>query len=90
MALEEHAYLAGILDGEGWIKIYRHHRNGRNTFFLRVGAVSTDRILIAWLKERYGGYIHLKKQRGNRRPTWEWHASSTREQLRLELMAARR
>jgi hypothetical protein len=53
----ELAYLAGIIDGEGYIGIDScYKRKGRqSTHQLRVGVVNTSPELIMWLKETFGG-----------------------------------
>lgn len=55
------AYAAGILDGEGSITITRNH-SGRWPS-PQVSVSSTDRELIDWLKNYFGGSISTKKPR---------------------------
>jgi hypothetical protein len=57
----EAAYAAGIVDGEGSISITRNH-SGRWPS-PQVSVASTDRELLDWLRERYGGTITTKQPR---------------------------
>jgi hypothetical protein len=56
---QELAYAAGILDGEGCIKLYSNSR-GKRGYYLRVEIVNTNRSLIVWLHERFGGSIQVR------------------------------
>jgi hypothetical protein len=51
------AYAAGIIDGEGSIKIWESKMNPklRGQFNLRVNVTSTDKCLIDWLAQKFGG-----------------------------------
>lgn len=61
------AYLAGIIDGEGsfYIGICR---NGRS-FMCRIYVVNTNKELVNWLKETFGGLIYSRKSIKN--PQWK-------------------
>lgn len=60
---EIHAYIAGIVDGEGCIT--RQNKNWR----LQVGM--TDQGLIEWLGE-IGGTVKERRVQGNRQRCWLW------------------
>lgn len=66
-----HAYMAGIVDGEGCVTISLSKRN-HVTFRLFIGTV--DERLVSWLQEHYGGCVHLRKRGGNQRDLYEWSA----------------
>ena len=52
----ELAYMAGIIDGEGTIGIYRStSKSGKNSFQVWVIVVQKNPIIIDWMKERFGG-----------------------------------
>ena len=52
------SYLAGLLDGEGYFGIYIV----RNKHYIScVKMASTDKEIIKWLKESFGGYFYERK-----------------------------
>lgn len=57
---EKIAYLAGIIDGEGSIMLWKSKASPslRGQFNLRVNITSTDKILIEWLYENFGGHCY--------------------------------
>jgi len=64
------AYLAGIVDGEGCISLRRHtQKNRRPTWDIRIYVVSTDKVLIDWLKENFGGLTYFRNSKKN--PHWK-------------------
>ena len=81
------SYLAGIIDGEGCISI--NHSKKTNEYRLRISITSTDRILLDWVQERYGGYIYeRKKQLPHHRRKYEWIIFAHRPQEQfLKLLA---
>lgn len=54
----ELAYIAGIVDGEGCISMYRQN----TTYFPRLNVVNTNRDLAEYLKKRLGGVIMERKR----------------------------
>ena len=70
------AYLAGIIDGEGTIVIAKGKiRKGRKNhlYSLRLQVGNSERRLIDWLQENFGGSVHiLRKKKGKKRPAWQW------------------
>lgn len=54
---EKLAYLAGIIDGEGSIILWKAKGDPklRGQFNLRINISSTDKILIDWIYENFGG-----------------------------------
>jgi hypothetical protein len=57
----EKSYLAGIVDGEGTIGLWRHHKNETQTPNVTVANNSLE--LLEWIKARVGGTIISKKKR---------------------------
>lgn len=57
----ELAYAAGIVDGEGSVSFIRSRPNRFPS--PQVSVCSTDRELVEWFKERFGGTIVLKRKR---------------------------
>jgi len=68
-------YLAGIIDGEGTIRIKKQKpRKRHNKGFYYFGLVScgmTDKRPLILLMKTFGGKIYERK-RSNRKPSWDW------------------
>jgi len=65
------SYLAGLIDGEGWIGISKHNRKGRSRypfeFRANVGiCLGKGSFILNELKEEYGGSIYFRKKRDSR------------------------
>ena len=72
------AYLAGIIDGEGTITIAKSKiRKGRKNhlYSLRMSVGNSDKRLIDWLKENFGGSIHIMRE-GHGRKFYQWTLGS--------------
>lgn len=73
---EELSYAAGIIDGEGCIDIVKTKPCGRRktpSFKSRVRVSNTDKRLIVWLHQKFGGYVYNSyDNRKNRRNKFEW------------------
>jgi len=57
----EKAYIAGIVDGEGSIGLWRHHKNETHTPNVTVANNSLP--LLQWIQSKAGGGITSKKKR---------------------------
>ena len=73
------AYIAGIVDGEGCIGIYRtggHKRKDAARLSLRLTVGSTYKPLLNWLRSTTGiGGVCVHSSGGERnKPSWEWQA----------------
>lgn len=67
----EAAYAAGILDGEGSISLVRVHKTRSPS--PQVSVSSTDRELLNWLQERFGGTIVRKRTyKPHHSPSYDW------------------
>lgn len=70
------AYVAGIVDGEGYIGISADHRNRYNSnrpcWRLRVSVTNTNEWLMQYLKFSFGGSISIKGGKGNKKPCYDW------------------
>lgn len=67
------AYLAGLVDGEGWITTARNSKHGN--IVVRLGIANTDWRVMCWLKENFGGRIDKKKKVVSyHRDSWMWGA----------------
>ncbi len=73
----ELAYLAGIIDGEGCVYIYkRKTRNNHTDFFPRLQLITTSKLLHDWIHKVFGGMIFNRKTSN---PKWkqrfEWYTT---------------
>ncbi len=73
----DRAYIAGILDGEGYLAVTRRkfpeNRSGY-AYRITVEVVSTDKPLLDWLKRTtgIGSVICKRKASGNWKQAWRW------------------
>ncbi len=66
----EAAYMAGLLDGEGCI----HFRSTGRTINIRIAM--TDRDVLEWCQEKFGGWLLTVKVPEGRKPQWCWGCGS--------------
>jgi hypothetical protein len=83
-------YTAGIIDGEGCIKIYRvsadylrKYKNARRNFdrfTLIVQVDMTYRPIVKWLHKKFGGSLYEHKRNKEKHPNWQdslrWYIAS--------------
>jgi hypothetical protein len=80
----ERAYLAGIIDGEGWIGVNVVEGRGRHAghppqHTIRVAVGNRDRGLIEWIAEHFGGNITRRKCYDDKwGEQWGWAVQSRR------------
>lgn len=78
------AYLGGIIDGEGSIMVIHHKPSPSNGtkyeyWVLRVLIANTNRILIDWLLERWGGGYSIGVSKNDAwKDTYQWRADSAK------------
>jgi len=66
------AYAAGIMDGEGCIRINWSIRSGAG--FSLTACVSNTKVrLVDWLERHFGGSITVAPRDGNRQPLYKWN-----------------
>jgi hypothetical protein len=79
----DRAYAAGLIDGEGSIRMTRRGRSGGTS--LRVGQhtlmvemTNTDQEMLLWLQGRFGGSISYAKEnpQKNSREKWHWRVAA--------------
>lgn len=72
---EELAYTAGIIDGEGCIKIYKIDaktiNRPNNRYVLQVQVCMVTKPIVKWLKKKFGGYLYLDKINTYKHPNWQ-------------------
>lgn len=68
----DHAWAAGIVDGEGCIQYEAFHKG--NTGRFRVDVFNTDRRIIDALHTPFGGHIYIARHYAgqNDKPCWTW------------------
>jgi hypothetical protein len=82
---ERCAYLAGIIDGEGCIAVMKeYHENSGSTFYRpRVYITNTNRDVIEWIAENFGGFIFVNRPEGNRKISYMWHIHTVEQISKL-------
>lgn len=88
------AYLAGLIDGEGYIGILKNKHgeksvwsSTREYFFTPVLKVAmTDRELIEWLYKSFGGTFETRKAKGNAKESYCWSMRKSQVQDFLKLL----
>ena len=78
------AYVAGIVDGEGYISIVRNKCKPQT--LLQVGVGNTNQWLIEWLHFSFGGCLSSHEEGGNCKTTWKWVISSKKASEFLKLI----
>lgn len=84
-SIAQAAYMAGILDGEGSLTIGNYSSNtetGDKHYQVNIAVCSTDKILIDWIVEVFGGYQGTytpnQMSRNGRKQVHRWQCSSNR------------
>ena len=74
------SYTAGIIDGEGCIGVHRggKHPSGTSRHRVRIIVGNTDKRLVIFLKDNFGGSIAKRNVRGNRKPAYAWELSANK------------
>lgn len=76
-------YIAGFLDGEGWIGLQKNpirtNRWAYTYYFVRIGVSNTNKAILEWLQSTTEkGYIRANLSNlklPNRKPCWVWDVS---------------
>lgn len=77
------AYLAGLIDGEAWIGLYKRKRKETNWYGYELTIANTDKGIIDWLKESFGGYIRIVEPKGNRKRQYWWILYNRKQVVRV-------
>src|SRR6185437_16238748 len=80
------AYVAGLFDGEGWVRIATWHKPNSDHIRYQViaGIGMTYHPVIKRLKEEYGGSIHENRhdlRNENNRIQFSWHIASQKAKV---------
>lgn len=85
------ARMAAYVDGEGCITVYASHSPKYNPmarspkFTISVVVANTDPRMVAWIHERFGGFVHIRKQQKSKwRVCYHWAASAITASLILK------
>ena len=88
------AYLAGFIDADGFIAINRYcprknDSDGRYGYNLRIGAVNTQREVLEWIQNKFGGYIYKRKPSNpeKHRIAYAWYLDSKKAEAVLRLIS---
>ncbi len=90
MTETDKAYIAGLIDGEGYISIFRHFHPKRkiSSYRVSVGITNTDRELILWLYSKLGGhFVDGRNTRDNWKMRYDviWYSRKARTVLDMVL-----
>lgn len=89
---EEVAYLAGLMDADGYIGICKGRPQLGNTknygYTLTVNLTNTNYEVMEWVKERFGGNIYKRKMPKNKnwKQSYNWIVSSKKAEEVLRLI----
>lgn len=79
------AYLAGIIDGEGCITVWKSGRYDNRV--VTVAVAMNDKQAVDLLYEAFGGCLfHIKKQNPKWNDSWRWAVKSRRAKVVLEAL----
>lgn len=82
------AFIAGVFEGEGSISISNLSNkswNKRTDYSLKVRISNTDRPLLNWIVDKYGGKIH-KSGTVNNKIVWAWSIHAQQAETFLKIM----
>lgn len=76
----ELGYIAGIVDGEGYIGARMTiNQRGRPSLKIRLCVANTDRSLVGWLRDKCGGsvtWLHQQPKAAHHKPVAQWELST--------------
>jgi hypothetical protein len=72
----ELAWAAGLFEGEGTISINKAHTKHLSTLRCMVG--NTDKEIVDFFLQRWGGHWHEVMASGNKRTAWKWSVAATK------------
>ena len=80
-----YAYVAGIIDGDGHIGIYRINTAKQKRFAIRVTVGTTSEWLSQFLQFHFGGSTHISP-RPEHKSIWFWAVSAKKAEQVIELL----
>ena len=64
----DNAYIAGFIDGEGYIGLeFREHNGIRSDLTPRIVISNSDKKILEWIQQKFGGYISQRQEN----PKWK-------------------
>lgn len=74
----ELAYIAGFFDGEGYVGIARkrQHNGKSDSYVVRTTLTNTDRDVLIWVLNRFGGSIRQARPKPKRQPCFCLHITA--------------
>jgi hypothetical protein len=89
----DRAYAAGLIDGEGCIRLTQRGAQGGTVFrtgqcTLMVEVSNTDKGMTTWLHERFGGSVSYKPDNPeeNRKQQWHWRCAANKALYCLDVI----
>ena len=85
--VEERAYLAGLMDGEGSVCIIRRVKtNCWPEYNVQITICNTNLPMLSWIVEHFAGSIknHTTKSKLGKKPIYRWYMSGKRSKPILE------
>ena len=82
-------YTAGLIDGEGCIRLDKYPKKspGHNIqYVLRVSVKMSNLQVLELMKEIWGGNIYVKKKVDGRKQQWDWVIQALRARNMLKLV----
>lgn len=83
------AYIAGIIDGEGCISIWRRHRVKSSDVYYTAICVSmgmTSEWMIRWMQMLFGGSVYKNKRHPLHKDSWQWNVRNERAMEMIKLI----
>lgn len=84
------AYVAGIIDGEGNIGLYKLRKSSAKcgySYIMCVRVVNTQPWLIRFLQLQFEGYVqNVKPMASSRKPLWRWEIRAKKAESFLKLV----
>lgn len=81
-------YFAGLLDGEGYVRVYSYSRKPprKVAYQIKLTLVNTEKTLLEFGKSLFGGSIYkVKKQRPEEKQRYSWEITNNRQRERFLL-----
>lgn len=89
LTVEKLAYIAGIVDGEGYVGLVKQtYGRGRRGYGynLTVTVGMTNETLPTWLHAEFGGVLSHRTHGGNNKDSWDWRLRGPGAKSFLELI----
>jgi len=74
LELKDLAYFAGLFDGEGWV----HAQIAGRKTSVGLALANTNRTVLEWVKQRFGGRIYDKPSKKYKHKLWQWQMTGKR------------